>query len=99
MVSLGVMDAKGSRSQSSSRAGKAGGGSQGCARDFEQNLRRLWQRAPHGHQGTPRADVESGGELKEFLAFFIPAANKHRDRQWQARPLPTFFFGSASNQG
>jgi len=80
MVSLSVMDADGSRPERSRSSRKVCSGSQRCARDFEQNLRRLWQGAADRHQCTSRADVQSGRKLKEFFAFFITAANKNRDR-------------------
>jgi hypothetical protein len=99
MISLGMANACGTRPQRSSGSREAGRGSQRGAGNFEQNLCSLWQGAAHCDQGAPGTDVESGGKLKEFFSLVVPAADKDRDCEGQSSPLPTFFFGPASNQG
>ena len=99
MVSLGVIDAYGPRTQGPGRPGKAGGRCQGRTGDLEQHRRRFWQGPSHSYQRSPRADIQRCGEFEEFLALVVPAAHEYRNRQWQSRPLPTLLFGPESNQG
>ena len=73
-------------------------GYEGSAGYFEQNLRGGWKRAAHGHEHSSSGNVERRRKFKKFLAFFVTAANKNRDREWQARPPSAFYYGFCVTQ-
>ena len=98
VVSVRMVNAHGSRAQCAGRPGKPRSRRQWRAWNLKEDLRRLRQGPPHGHQRSACADIQSGGEFQEFLTFFVPAPHKYRDRQRQSSPLPTLLLGTVSNQ-
>jgi len=71
----------------------------GCQRRtgyLQQQLRREWQKPPHGHESPGGAYIECRGKLQELLAFIVTTLHKNRNRQWQPRPFATFS-GAGSN--
>jgi len=63
----------------------------GRAGHFQRNPGGERQGAGYGQQNSPRAEVQSGGKLKEFLASLIAATDEYRYGQRQSFPISTLF--------
>jgi hypothetical protein len=96
VVSIGVVHPHGPSPQGARSPWKSRGRCQWGAWNFQHNLGRFRQGAPHGHQCSPCAHIQGRGKLEEFFAFFVPASYKNRNRQWQSSPLAAFFLGPES---
>lgn len=96
VVSIGVVHPYRPSPQGTRGSWKPGRRRQRSAGNFQHNLGGFRQGAPHGHQGSPCAHIQGCGKLEKFLAFFVPASYKNRNRQWQSNPLAAFFLGPES---
>jgi hypothetical protein len=68
------------------------------ARNFEQDLRGEPQGATHGNQSSAGGNVPGGGKLEKLFTFLVTAADKYRDRKWQACPSTSFRVGLSWTQ-
>jgi hypothetical protein len=92
MISVGVVHPQSSGSQIAGRLGQGACDRQRRAGNLQQNLLGERQRAAYSDQGAAGGDVERGGKLQEFLAFFVTAAYKNRDGDGKPRPLAALCF-------
>ena len=92
MIAIRVRDAQGAGAQIAGRLGQRIGHSQRRTGDLQQNLRGERQRAAYSHERTTGGNIKRGGELQEFFALFVAAANKHRDSDRETRPFAPLCF-------
>src|SRR5215467_3684650 len=81
----------------------AGGmGNSACRTDrstgyLQRNSSGFGYSAPNNNQSTPHRDIDCGGKLQRFLAVFVTTADKNRNGQVQACPLPAFSRGGVAS--
>jgi hypothetical protein len=55
---------------------------------MEANRATWGQRRAHSQKDSSRTDVHCRGELRNGLVLVFEAANKNRNTEWKALPLP-----------
>src|SRR5260370_220691 len=98
MVTLRVSNPKNFRPQIPRIFGYGGGGGQGCAGNFQGNLRRWPQSTMNCNQHAACGNVQCGGELKEVFPILVVTPDEYRYCEGQTNPFTALHFRLAMVQ-